>query len=812
MHFLRNNGWRLAVLAGLGLAAACNNDQGSPTEPVTTPGATPQDLRVELAVSNASVAVGGRVAVSLLAGKLNGKTLGALQGTIKYDPAFLKYVGQPEDRATATLVNPSTPGLLRVGALNQAGLPETASVLVFEVLRAGYASSVGFEFQTAATAGFILSSTSRANVVKTVRADGVAAPASVRQLTLRDWQGLLVANFSPSSPISANPGDLGKVNLKYGDVNLSGGVDLSDALDVANTAVGNIQPIQGTDGTIGSTTRKDLVVAANVDPTNGGPNGACRPGLVNCANPNSGVIDLSDALEVANESVAPGTRQVAGKQIIGRGALPAQVIESCPITGNPTWDSTKVHVIPKPGSAQAPGAVCNVVGSKLTIGPGTLVLSDSNTLVVDRNSQIFINGTFLKPVEFNCLNPTASATNGGPNAAGCFGGIYVNGLAPVNNGAACPAVTIPADQVGRGSGSGGNCPQGEGNTGFYGGNSPTDNSGSITYLRIINAGTRFTATNERNSLTLQGVGSGTKIDYVNTDNGLDDGVEFFGGTVNVSHLFVDRTQDDGFDWVGGYRGKAQFVIVRGCQTACDRGIEADNFGIDGNGTDPEAAPRSAPTLYNFTLVGAPDPSTSSVTAGVILRQNTGGTLRNFLVGGWKAGLDIDQPSTAAGFVQSQAICKVIANDSLTFRNAVFFANTAAGDGDTGDPTIPTPAPNPCSQYQVNAAGSDLEAQWIAYAGSTIDFDVAPWAGNYGITGTKTFAGNAMQAPSGAATAFLVAPFATIPNFSPIGVAASTTGATPPNDGFFDNTATYLGATNPSGGLPWWTGWTTPTGR
>jgi len=799
---------RALVAAGLVLAAACNSDHGVPSEPAAVPESS-QDVNLAIEVSNLNAPVGQRVAVALRVGKVDGKSLGALQGTLHFSPGALRYVGQPEDRATATIVNAAaaSEGSLRLGVLNPAGLPERPSILLFEVTRANYAASLKFDYEVGGTAGQQLLVVRRATVDPEVRAANFSVPATARPLSVQDWQGLLDAGYRPTGPISANPGDLGLVNLKYGDVNLSGGVSLADALDVSNVAVGNLFAIQGTDGTIGGATRKDLVVAANVQPTNGGLAGACRPGLESCTNPSSGVINLIDALEIANEAVAPGTRPVAGKQIAGRGALAPQQVVSCPITTNTTWDSTHVYVIPKPTGANP---VCNVTGAKLTIGPGTLVLSDSNTLVIDRNSQIFANGTFLKPVEFNCFEPVASATNGGPFGAGCFGGVYINGLAPVNNGSACPAVTIPGDQAGRGTGSGGICPTGEGSTGLYGGNDPADNSGSLTYVRIVNAGTRFTATNERNSLTLQGVGSGTKVDYVSIDNGLDDGIEFFGGTVNVSHAVIDRSQDDGFDWVGGYRGKAQFVIVRGCQTGCDRGVEADNFGIDGNGTDPEAAPRSAPTLYNFTLVGAPDPTTSTVSAGVILRQNTGGTLRNFLVGGYKSGLDIDQPAGAtAGLVLSQDICKVIAKDSLTFRNSMFFGNSANGDGDAGDPVLPSPG-TICGQYTVNAGNSDLEAVWIGYAGGTQDYSAAGLA-VYGLTGVITYPSNAMATPAGATTSFIASPFTTIANYTPIGAAATATGATPPNDGFFDVSATYLGATG-SGSLPWWTGWSTPTGR
>jgi len=460
---------------------------------------------------------------------------------------------------------------------------------------------------------------------------------------------------------------------------------------------------------------------------------------------------------------------------------------------------SKRYIIPKPATQLN---VCEVQNATLTIAAGVTVAMDSNTLVIRRDSRIIADGTMFQPITITCLNPTTGVgnQNGGPFDSGCNGGLYINGNAPVNNG----TLTSP---VIRNSPAGSREQTGEGGSGLYGGGDPADSSGVVRFVRVLNSGFRFSATNERNSFTLQGVGSKTKIDYVWADNGLDDGIEFFGGTPNVKHVIVTRNQDDGFDWVGGFRGKAQFVIVRGCDNGCDNGIEADNFGIDGNSTDPEAIPRSAPTLFNFTLVGTGTPATPTTGFhGMLLRKNTGGFLRNFLVFNYKAAIDIDQPAgaTPAGVVLSQGICDVIADDSLLTRNMLLAGSTAAGDGDNDDPTLPASG-NDCGPYATNG---DNAAKSASVPGTATNLEALVIAN----------AANSITTPAGSATTFLVAPFNTFPSGTSdyrakAGTAAATTvGATPPNDGFFDPSATYLGAVPPASAsgsnIPWYSGWTT----
>ena len=63
-------------------------------------------------------------------------------------------------------------------------------------------------------------------------------------------------------------------------------------------------------------------------------------------------------------------------------------------------------------------------------------------------------------------------------------------------------------------------------------------------------------------------------------NNSDDGVEFFGGAVNLKHVVLTSIDDDSIDWDNGYQGKMQFVYVQQDKNSTDanRGIEADNDG------------------------------------------------------------------------------------------------------------------------------------------------------------------------------------------------------------------------------------------
>jgi hypothetical protein len=260
----------------------------------------------------------------------------------------------------------------------------------------------------------------------------------------------------------------------------------------------------------------------------------------------------------------------------------------------------------------------------LTIEPGTTIYGESNSdgmLVIRRNAKIIAQGTVDKPIVF-----TSSKEEGFRNR-GDWGGIIINGNAPVNScgvdfdGDACEAF-------------------GEGGAGFYGGNNPDDDSGILEYVRVEFAGTLLSPDNELNGIAFQGVGSGTKLNYIHVHMNADDGVEFFGGTANIKHLVVTGVGDDALDWTDGWQGSGQYVILQQHLDAGDNGIEADN-----NGENNMATPMSNPTLSNMTIIGSGGASSD---LGILLREGTGAFIANTLVYGWgDASLDVDGDATWA---------------------------------------------------------------------------------------------------------------------------------------------------------------------
>lgn len=308
----------------------------------------------------------------------------------------------------------------------------------------------------------------------------------------------------------------------------------------------------------------------------------------------------------------------------------------------------------------------------LTIEPGTTVYGESSTdgmLVVTRSSRLVADGTADAPIVFT------SSKAEGERARGDWGGIILNGRAPVNSCAGATDATGPCEAFG------------EGGTGFYGGDDADDDSGVLRYVRVEFAGTLLSPDNELNGIAFQGVGAGTTIDYVQVHMNADDGVEFFGGTANARHLLITGVGDDSLDWTDGWTGNLQFAVLQQYSDAGDQGIEADN-----NAEVNTAAPVSHPTLSNVTVIGSPDSSASDI--GILLREGTAADLHNIVVVGFnEACLDIDSDATWAEALgggltirNSLVDCAVPYLEDAEETELVadwFLADSSNGEGDAG---------------------------------------------------------------------------------------------------------------------------------
>ena len=231
-----------------------------------------------------------------------------------------------------------------------------------------------------------------------------------------------------------------------------------------------------------------------------------------------------------------------------------------------------------------------VVDAEITIDAGTEFQGEAQAaLIITTTGKINAVGTKDNPIVF-----TSSALPSDAKA-GDWAGLVLLGLAKLSWG------DTPCDGTkGECVGSIEGISTGEAR-GAFGGNDDTHNCGTLEYVRIEYAGSVLGTDNELNGLTVGGCGSETVLSYIQVHRGLDDGVEFFGGTAPIDHVIVTGTGDDGLDWDQGYRGTVSNFIVHhfSSTSSSPNGIEADNFG-DG---DNNVQPRSAPDLMNGTIIG-----------------------------------------------------------------------------------------------------------------------------------------------------------------------------------------------------------------
>ena len=244
----------------------------------------------------------------------------------------------------------------------------------------------------------------------------------------------------------------------------------------------------------------------------------------------------------------------------------------------------------------------------LEIAKGATIVGGSaeDFLVIEQGCRIEAEGTAEQPINF-----TAEAAIMGDlesNARGLWGGLVINGYAPIND---CPE--------GAQGGSAECTKEGEANSGLFGGDDPEDDSGVLRYVVVSYAGSNVDPENQLNGIAFQGVGSGTSVEYVQVHNNLDDGIEFFGGTVSARYVVLTGNADDSLDWTDGWQGNIQYLYMEQSDSG-DNLIEADSREGDEN-----ALPRSLPAISNMSGYGNPGEN------GLRLRRGTGLELTNSFV-------------------------------------------------------------------------------------------------------------------------------------------------------------------------------------
>lgn len=227
------------------------------------------------------------------------------------------------------------------------------------------------------------------------------------------------------------------------------------------------------------------------------------------------------------------------------------------------------------------GALAVKDGATLTIEAGTTIKATAGGtnvfIAVEQGGTIIADGTAAAPIRIT--------SNAGNPRSGDWGGVLINGRAPISGGGTSTTEVLPLQ---------------------YGGTDASDNSGILNYVIIEYTGARINGEKEFNGLTLYGVGSGTTVSNIAILVGDDDAIEFFGGSVSVDNLLVVNARDDMFDWTQGYTGGGSNWY--GLRTADFTAISDDPRGIEGDGNldgnSPDDSGQSNPTIENISIINA----------------------------------------------------------------------------------------------------------------------------------------------------------------------------------------------------------------
>ena len=266
-----------------------------------------------------------------------------------------------------------------------------------------------------------------------------------------------------------------------------------------------------------------------------------------------------------------------------------------------------------------------VDGAILTIEPGTLIKgapgtgSNASTLIITKGSKIMALGTKEEPIIFTSMEEVPVGVRG------MWGGVIILGEATgsfTGNVIEYQIEGIPASDK----------------DGLYGGNNDDDNSGIFKYVSIRHGGADIGEGNEINGLTLGAVGRGTVIDNIEVVGNVDDGIEFFGGTVNATNLLVWGQGDDGIDIDQGYAGTISNATVILTEVS-DHALE-----IDG----PEGSNTGSFTLDSITVIGATENCNALGVDGEVadFRKGATGICSNVLVQGFALGKDVELDNVA----------------------------------------------------------------------------------------------------------------------------------------------------------------------
>jgi len=335
------------------------------------------------------------------------------------------------------------------------------------------------------------------------------------------------------------------------------------------------------------------------------------------------------------------------------------------ITQDAVWETGKIYILETRIAVES--------GATLTIQPGVVVKGEAGTganataLLVARGGKLMAEGTADAPIIFTSIADEIIpgqivSPNLDPDLNGLWGGVLVLGSARIsasNDDGDVSEVQIEG------------IPTSDPN-GLYGGDNDADNSGVIKYISIRHGGTNIGAGNEINGLTLGGVGNGTVIENVEVVANQDDGIEWFGGTVNVKNVVVWNVGDDGLDTDQSWAGTVEnFYVVT---------VAGHNFELDG----PEGTYQAGHTIKNGTVVASNEDRAAEDLINV--DNNSIVTLENIYITSILEGMQINRV-TAAGVVFNNIMLDVPAANLADYVNGDVPAGVVAGGSSPADASV-----------------------------------------------------------------------------------------------------------------------------
>jgi hypothetical protein len=342
------------------------------------------------------------------------------------------------------------------------------------------------------------------------------------------------------------------------------------------------------------------------------------------------------------------------------------------------------------GAAPASGT-----GPKLIIDAGNKIAftSANDYLLITRGSQIVADGLATAPITFTGFTDAVSHT-AGPYDVQLWGGIVINGNGFTNN---CTDAQRAANDC---------HVESEGQPSYYGGNDNASNSGILRYVVVKHAGFEVAPGDELNGVTFNTVGSGTTVENLQIYSAYDDGVEFFGGAVNITNFIAMFVRDDSIDFSDGYTGTIDNALIIQSPTDGNRCIEGDNVASTRLAGGASQAPLTTPTIRHMTCITSNfDVGTHGDSEGPVIRYGARMILSDSIIDGGRATAKLS-PSLPSN--ECFELDRDLNNDT----------STAAQAGEsTLNRTVISCAEPYVSGTADNLVNGDTGLQWIAGVGT-----------------------------------------------------------------------------------------------